>query len=293
MTLNPNNGLWRSIRDLINRRNCTNVYTVKTARTPRLCHLGMTNATQTNQAYYGTLRQGREDYWHKMAAPRHRVDTILKILDQWSPSSIIDLGCGNGALIREIRRRYPLAVLAGADLSAAQIAQNQTTLPTIEWHCADLTNLDSIPPSSHGRFDVVIASEIIEHVDEPNTFLRSALAFIQPRGRLILSSQSGPIRETERRAGHHRHFDTPTMENLLAETGWIPEKVWNTGFPFHDLSKWYANLNPDRTMRQFGEKAYGWRENLVCSALRLAFRFNSKTRGAQLFATATAPQQRI
>ena len=39
-------------------------------------------------------------------------------------------------------------------------------------------------------------------------------------------------------------------------------------------------------MARFGQRAYGWRENLVCIALRLAFRLNSRRRGAQVFATA-------
>ena len=63
-------------------------------------------------------------------------------------------------------------------------------------------------------------------------------------------------------------------------------RIWNTGFPFHDLSKWYANRDPDRSLEQFGERAYGMRENVICWALRQAFRFNSRRRGAQLFAVA-------
>ena len=45
-------------------------------------------------------------------------------------------------------------------------------------------------------------------------------------------------------------------------------------------------LNRDQQGR-FGDASYGWYENTVCFALRLAFRLNSQRRGAQLFAIAS------
>ena len=76
------------------------------------------------------------------------------------------------------------------------------------------------------------------------------------------------------------------MKRALADAGWTPLRVWNCGFPFHDLSKWYANRDPDASMREFADRPYGVREDLICYALRAAFRVNSRSHGAQLFAVA-------
>ena len=76
------------------------------------------------------------------------------------------------------------------------------------------------------------------------------------------------------------------MHDALVRTGWAPVRLWNCGFPFHDLSKWYANRDADGSMARFSEKPYGLREDLVCLALRTAFRFNSRSHGAQLYALA-------
>jgi DNA-binding response OmpR family regulator len=35
-----------------------------------------------NREYYETLTAGRDDYWRKMAAPRHRVAEIAAILER-------------------------------------------------------------------------------------------------------------------------------------------------------------------------------------------------------------------
>jgi SAM-dependent methyltransferase len=243
-------------------------------------------ASTTNRAFYDRTSPGQRDYWRKMAAPRQRVATLLAELKRDRPSSLIDLGCGGGELAAEIAEALPDTAVAGLDLSAPQIELNRQRYPEIEWHIADLNGTLT---ELVGRFEAVVATELVEHLSDAGTFLALARRLVaDDRGRLYLSTQSGPLRETERRVGHQRHFSADEMSSLLGGAGWRPLRVWNTGFPFHDLSKWYANRNPDRSMAEFGERAYGLRENLICWALRQAFRLNSDRRGAQLFAVAAA-----
>jgi cyclopropane fatty-acyl-phospholipid synthase-like methyltransferase len=240
------------------------------------------NGLDSNRQYYEQLQPGRRDYWRYMAAPRHRVARILNLLDQTPARSLIDLGCGNGQLLDEIAKRFPQVKLAGIDLSENQVQENRVREPAIEWIATDLQK----PVEVHDTFDVVVASEIIEHLDQPDALLRNAASMTNAGGMLILTTQSGPIRETERRVGHIRHFHASTLDTMLRNNGWSPRRIWNDGFPFHDLSKWWANRDAGASMQQFGENAYGAKQRLICALLRLAFRFNSRTRGAQLFALA-------
>jgi SAM-dependent methyltransferase len=170
-----------------------------------------------------------------------------------------------------------------------QVEENRRRLPYVDWHVADLDAADGkgAPETLRDSFDVVIASELIEHLDHPEALLRNARELARPgTGHLLLSTQSGPLRETERRVGHRRHWSRTGMNDALVRTGWAPIRLWNCGFPFHDLSKWYANRDAEGSMSRFSENPYGVREDLVCLALRLAFRFNSRSHGAQLYAVA-------
>lgn len=248
----------------------------------------VSEAARFNRSFYSQTVQGRSDYWRKMAAPRFRRATILKLLTCGPARRIVDLGCGGGQLLCEIAARLPDALLAGVDLSLEQLAGNQSALSSIEWWALDLCGENSVPPDLLGRFDTVVASELIEHVENPLQLLQNARLLAEPGARLLLSTQSGPVRQTERRVGHVRHFSASEMQSLLVESGWCPVKIWNAGFPFHDLSKWWANRDPEKTMDRFGDRAYGWYENLVCYLLRWLFLFNSQRYGAQLFATAVA-----
>jgi SAM-dependent methyltransferase len=222
-----------------------------------------------------------------MAAPRARVREILALLAELSPRRVVDLGSGGGQLLAEVSSHCPGIALAGIDISSAQVAENVRRLPAIDWHVANLDVPDSTPRALAHTFDVVIASEIVEHLDHPESLLQNAHQLARPgAGHLILSTQSGVVRETERRVGHRRHWTRQEMTTLLLRTGWKPLRVWNSGFPFHDLSKWYANRDPGASMERFAERPYGFWEDTICCALRGAFRFNSRRSGAQLFAVA-------
>jgi SAM-dependent methyltransferase len=248
-----------------------------------------TRSARINQAYYGQPTPGLRDYWNKMAAPRQRAATFAHLLAEEPPIQVVDLGCGNGLLLSEIGSRFPEAGRTGIDLSKPQIEANRETQPKCRWLALDLEEAGIVPERLVGAFDTVIASEIVEHLRDPEAFLEAAHTLATPAsGRLLLSTQSGALRETERRVGHRCHFTSAEMRELLERTGWRCERVWNCGFPFHDLSKWWANRDPDATMARFSGEAYGASQKLVCVALRAAFRLNSRRRGAQLFAVARA-----
>jgi len=247
----------------------------------------VTSAAVVNRAFYDRALPGRDDYWRKMAAPRARVSEVLAAVAELAPARLVDLGAGGGQLLAEVRARHPGIELVGIDLSEARIAENAARVPEVAWHALDLDAAVALPVHLRGAFDVVVACEIVEHLDHPELFLRTARDLARPgAGHLVLSTQSGPVRETERRVGHRRHWSRREMTDALVAAGWTPERVWNSGFPFHDLSKWYANLRPDASMARFGAGEYGIGEDLICLALRAAFRLNSRRRGAQLFAIA-------
>jgi 2-polyprenyl-3-methyl-5-hydroxy-6-metoxy-1,4-benzoquinol methylase len=241
-----------------------------------------------NEAYYNRPTDGLADYRKLMAGPLWRTRVLLRLIASPPPRRFADLGCGGGDLIGATRAAYPGIAACGFDFSTAQIAANRQRHPDGEWHVTDLNLVATFPPALRGQFDTIASLEVIEHLENPEALLRNARQLAAERGRLVLSTQSGLMAETERRVGHVRHFATSEISDLLVATGWRPVRVWNSGFPFHDLSKKLANVNPDAAMRMFSEQRYGWSQRLTCALLRLAYRFNSDRRGGQLFAVAEA-----
>lgn len=244
----------------------------------------MHEQTKRNLDYYGRWPEGAADYARYMAAPRFRAHVVVEQLRSKRPASVLDLGCGEGTLLLQIREALGSGVrLAGVDLSEGQIAENRRSHPEVEWIAGNIEDESLV---LERQYEAIVATEVIEHLADPGAFLRAARRFAAPGASLVLTTQSGRMSETERRVGHFRHFTREEMTRLLESAGWQVERVWNAGFPFHNLSKWAANLSPEQTMRGFGTKPYGWGQRAVAATLRGLFTLNSRRRGAQLFALA-------
>lgn len=242
-------------------------------------------AATANQAYYDGYAATGQGYWKYMAAPRLRRRRILSLVSALSPASVCDFGCGDGALLNSIKGHRPDMALCGVDLSPVQVEKNRTVHPDIAWVAAD-ASLPGLERKLPFIPEAALSSEVIEHLDRPHDYLENIRSCLRHQGALILSTQSGPVRATERYVGHVRHFAAHELASLLRRAGFTRVRAWNEGWPFHDLSKTIANIRPDRSIAAFDSADYGPAQLAVCYALRILFLLNSKTRGAQAFALA-------
>ena len=242
-----------------------------------------------DEQHYNRLRKGQSGYWKHMAAPRLRRRRIMEWVRRMMPGSVCDFGCGNGELLKMVAERMPEIRLAGIDITDNQIAENREVYPNMGWYLADLASEDYENPLGTG-VDLGISSEVIEHVENHRAYVRNVFSSLNPGGALVLSTQSGTVYPTEKYVFHVRHWPASDMRELLAETGFTDIKVWNEGYPFHNLSKYIANRDPDRMVKNFRVAEYGAKQLAVCWALRVLFLFNSTTKGAQLFAVARKPR---
>ncbi len=73
----------------------------------------------------------------------------VEFVMRWSPTTVLDAGCGTGRVARELARRDVNVV--GVDADASMIATARRLSPELEWLVADLTELE-LPR----RFDLVV-----------------------------------------------------------------------------------------------------------------------------------------
>ncbi len=102
------------------------------------------------------------------------------------PPTVLDLGCGLGAITRLLgARHYPVV---GVDLDPATIAacRAHNRYPGVSFVVGDAATLD-LPQ----RFDIVVASEVIEHVPHPAQMLRAMRRHLAPQGVGLISIPNG------------------------------------------------------------------------------------------------------
>lgn len=94
---------------------------------------------------------------------------------------VLDIGCGIGALAYDIAEKAGAQVF-GIDLSESNIAQafSQYAHPRVEYRVGDA--LKDLPKST---FDIVVLSNVLEHLPERASFLWQVLDTIRPKRILI------------------------------------------------------------------------------------------------------------
>jgi len=99
---------------------------------------------------------------------------------------ILDVGCGGGILCE------PLARL-GADVTGIDPLEGNIVLAKAHADAMGLS-ITYLPcaieelPEDLPLFDVVIASEVIEHVDEPEAFLKACVSRLASRGGMVVTT---------------------------------------------------------------------------------------------------------
>ncbi len=100
------------------------------------------------------------------------------------PAVIIDLGCGDGTALAVAARQNPGHRLAGIDWSAAALRRAQALGLTVVRAGVAAPGL----PIADGAADVVIMSELIEHLVDPDGAVAEARRVLRPGGSLLLST---------------------------------------------------------------------------------------------------------
>ncbi len=77
--------------------------------------------------------------------------------------TLIDIGCGDGFLLSVVQKKFKNIELNGLDLSDKRLARTQKNVPSVVLH---QSSIDQLPFKDH-QFDLVICSEVLEHLEDP------------------------------------------------------------------------------------------------------------------------------
>ena len=116
--------------------------------------------------------------------PKHRITGYHEFFTRnINPGErVLDIGCGNGIVDYEIATSVAGAEVAGIDISGENIrwASGHYEHPHLKFFQGDA--LRDLPGES---FDVVILSNVLEHVDERTDFLKRIVSSIGPHRLLV------------------------------------------------------------------------------------------------------------
>jgi SAM-dependent methyltransferase len=188
---------------------------------------------------------------------RRQAQMLALVLAQRSgPQQIVDVGCGDGSATHLVKRLDPRNTVIGVDWSAMALVQARARGLLVIQGGVDAAGL----PLPDASADVVIMSELIEHLVDTDSAIEEARRILRPGGILLLSTPNlaawfnrglislgiQPVfsevslrgiygRPGHQAVGHLRLFTRRALVEFLAARGFRCERV--QGATYHDVPR--------------------------------------------------------
>ena len=189
--------------------------------------------------YVHPIKDYYEELWERLPDQLELPDRELRLaflLDAVSAGDrVLDLGAGDGTFTAELSRAGARAV--GVDIAEAALERARAAHPELDFRPAPI---DGPLPVEDCAFDLVWASEVIEHVADTARWLSEVRRVLSPRGALLLTTPNHPragllVHGVERYCdplGDHLHLYTRrSLRGVLSDLGFDPVEVRTVGGP--------------------------------------------------------------
>lgn len=175
------------------------------------------------------------------------IEFLLKSIVPKHNSKIIDIGCGDGRLTRELSFAYRHSSVTGIDFSKRAIAIAKAMnhdISNIEFKALDVINHSTL-----GEFDIAVLMEVFEHIplENCNMFIKGVHNLLRDQGVLYLTV---PHQNKATEYKHFQHFSIETITSYLLPYFDVVEVVpferiaWTRKLILNILSnKWFILRN--------------------------------------------------
>jgi 2-polyprenyl-3-methyl-5-hydroxy-6-metoxy-1,4-benzoquinol methylase len=154
-----------------------------------------------------------------------------ELFERAQPTSLVDVGCGEGVLVHRWARRLPEKRVVGIDLEeeSIQAGWSRRQAPNLEYRTVRSEEL----PFETNEFDMASAIEVLEHVPDPEQTLaemarcaeRHLLVSVprEPLWRILNVARGAYLSSLGNTPGHLNHWSRRSFHGLLSRHGKVIE----------------------------------------------------------------------
>lgn len=200
---------------------------------------------------------------------------------------LLDIGCGQGMLQRQIEKAYGREV-AGFDLNENGLKHNLSESSGV--YCYDLFQQDA---RFKNRFDLIFLWDVLEHISDEDSFLQALLFHLSENGHVVLNVPAGEwaFSGYDTAAGHVRRYSARSLFPVLCRNGLNVLKWSYWGLPLSPvLLARKILLRREGNKKQNYSTGFGIRSSFVNGAMGLFSKFEvipQKIAGTSLMAVLT------
>jgi SAM-dependent methyltransferase len=117
---------------------------------------------------------------------RRRYENVLGLMKHLRGARALDLGCGDGWILREAYDRKLISSGVGVDSSVPALAECTTRFAgAAELRCGLPEALPSL--LTDASCDVALCTETLEHVPDPRVLIETMVRYVRPGGEIIVT----------------------------------------------------------------------------------------------------------
>jgi len=170
---------------------------------------------------------------HKDIRAKYTVDFLEQTGTLKKTSRVLDFGCGEGCLLREISSRMP-----DLEVEAVEPGENFRDFAREYAACAVYASLDHLLESSSGKFDLITINHVLEHLMQPDTILSRLKQLLAEDGYIFIDVPAieGYRSVESLHIGHMFHFSENTLQLLATSLGYRVLSIERHHPPNHPVS---------------------------------------------------------
>ena len=147
----------------------------------------------------------KHEVWNRLLNPIHQERLRKCAAAVAGGTTFVDIGCGCGHST-SIMKGFCPGDWTGIDFGESAITEARKLFPDIKFlYCLHTYEIPK------GGWDGVVCSEVIEHVEGPDSFVRTLAGITAPGGVLVLTTPNRKVCDP----GHLRLYTRPTLEVLF------------------------------------------------------------------------------
>jgi SAM-dependent methyltransferase len=157
---------------------------------------------------------------------------VLRALRDVPPGRVLEIGCGRGELLARLGAAGWTGL--GLELAPAAAAVARAAVAPLR----GAIRVEERPEDVAGTFGLVLATEVLEHVEDDVGALRAWARWVAPGGRLLLTvpAHARCWTAADEFVGHYRRYDRAGLVDRVRVAGLAVERVWSFGFPLTALT---------------------------------------------------------
>lgn len=164
--------------------------------------------------------------WRRVSVVSDLMSRMVSRGTNGQRTAVMDFGCGTGVLLDTCSRNADTVYGVDLVLDSARLLTKEWELDRVTLMTPDEA-FDAVAP---GSLDVIVAAEVLEHVEPLEPALEQFRTWLKPEGRLLVSLPTeNTLYKLGRRlagfSGHYHHANASSIDPVITRLGFRRDRL--------------------------------------------------------------------